>query len=151
MIERIQDPKLIKMLASHPAIFPHVTDDWVKTPEQWDAPRSETIVYLVASDGHVFFGFGAFVPVTWSCYQAHMGFLPCSYGEQALSTFRSMIDWMWANSTAGRLVGEIPIDNRRAIAFAMSAGFIEYGVNQKSRLRGGRLVDQVCLGISKPE
>lgn len=151
MIERIRDPKLVQMLATHPSIFKHVSDDWVKRPEDWVAPVSDSIVYLVASDEEIFFGFGAFFPQTWTCYQAHMGFLPCSYGEQSLSSFKSMLGWMWENSTASRIIGEIPVQNRTAIAFAINAGFERYGVNVKSRLRGGVLVDQVCLGISKPE
>jgi RimJ/RimL family protein N-acetyltransferase len=150
VIERIRDIKLVKMLATHGAIFPHVSDDWTKKPEEWDAPQNDSIVYLVASDGRIFFGFSVFMPQTWTCYQAHLGFLPSSYGEMALTAFKEMLGWMWRNSTASRIVGEICAENRRAIAFSKRAGFEEYGVNQKSYLRGGVLRDQVCLGISKP-
>jgi hypothetical protein len=150
MIERIQDPALVKMLATHPAILPYISDDWTRKPEEWDAPVNDSIVYLVASDAGISFGFGAFVPQTWTCYQAHLGFLPSSYGDVAITAFKEMLGWMWANSTAARLVGEICQENRRAIAFAKRAGFEEYGINQKSFLRGGVLRDQVCLGISKP-
>lgn len=152
MIERIQDPRLVKLLATHPAIFPHVSDDWTRDPGKWDAPENDSIVYLVArDDGHFCFGFAVFLPQTWSCYQAHMGFLPSSHGDVAIAAFKEMLAWMWANSTAARLVGEICQENRRAIAFAKRAGFEQYGINQKSYLRGGVLRDQVCLGISKPE
>lgn len=150
LIERIKDPKLIKMLATDPAIFPHVSDDWVKKPEEWQAPMNDSLVYLVASDGHIFFGFGAFFPQSWSCYQAHMGFLPSHYGAQAIAAFKEMLAWMWEHTTAARIVGEIAQENRRAIQFSMRAGFQKYGVNEKSKLQGGVLHDQVCLGISRP-
>jgi RimJ/RimL family protein N-acetyltransferase len=62
-----------------------------------------------------------------------------------------MISWMWENSTARRLIGEIERSNTLAIRFARRAGFEIYGINRKSKLKGGLLVDQVAMGISKPE
>jgi RimJ/RimL family protein N-acetyltransferase len=112
---------------------------------------SDSLVYLVASDGKIFFGFSAFMPRTWSCYEAHVAFLPSHYGEAAIASFKEMLGWMWTNTTAARIVGEIAQENRRAIQFSVRAGFREYGVNQKSWLKGGVLRDRVCLGISKPE
>lgn len=160
-IERTQDYDAIRLLACHPAIFPHVSDDWTSNPYSWRPPESKEVFYLIASDqgsnGQVFrgivdraLGFAVFVPETRSCFQAHMAFLPRSYGDVALSAFKEMLHWMWNHSTAARIVGQIPIENRRAIAFAKRAGFVEYGVNPKSYLLGGVLRDQVCLGISRP-
>lgn len=149
MIFRSRDWRAIKALVCDPAIFPHVSDDFYKTPESWQPTQSEDVIYLLAKDSVGLFGFGIFLPLTWACYQAHMGFLPRSYGAQAIASFKEMLTWMWANSKARRLVGEIGSDNRRAIQFAVRAGFEKYGVNQKSRLRGGEMRDQVCLGISK--
>ena len=149
IVFRSRDWKAIKALVCDPAIFPYVSDDFYPTPECWQPSESENVIYLLAKDVAGLFGFGIFMPVTWACYQAHMGFLPRSYGEQAISSFKEMLSWMWANSKAQRLVGEICSDNRRAIQFAERAGFSFYGVNKKSRLRGGVLRDQVCLGISR--
>jgi RimJ/RimL family protein N-acetyltransferase len=142
---------MIRELAAHPAIFPHVSDDSVARPEDWAPIESELVRYLIAGDHEGPYGFAIFIPDTWTCWKAHIGFLPRSYGEMALTAFQEMLGWMWKNSTAARIVGEICVDNRRAIAFSKRAGFVEYGVNEKSRLRGGILRDQVCLGISKAE
>ena len=140
----------IRALACHPAIFRDVSDDFFPRPEDWRPIESEQVVYLLASDSAPF-GFGIFIPDTFTCYKAHIGFLPRSYGKQAIGAFREMLGWMWANSTAARIVGEVCEENRRAIRFAVNAGFEQYGVNVKSRLRGGVLRDQVCLGISRPD
>jgi hypothetical protein len=150
MIERSTNTAVIKALATHPTVFPYVSDDFFPDPEAWQPPESETIVYLLAKDAEGFFGFGAFIPENLSCWKAHMGFLPRSYGVPAIEAFGEMLAWMWKHTTAARIVGEICQENRRAIQFAVRSGFEPYGVNRKSRLRGGILRDQVCLGISKP-
>jgi RimJ/RimL family protein N-acetyltransferase len=150
-IERTRDFALIKKLAIDPAIFKHVSDDYYPDPDQWQPVESELVRYLVARDGEGPFGFGIFIPDTWTCWKAHFAFLPRSYGAEALSAFREMLGWMWRETPAARIVGEIPEENRRAIRFALRAGCVVYGVNRRSRLRGGVLRDQVCLGISKPE
>lgn len=150
MIERSKDAARIKTLVGHPSVFPHVTDDFYRDPEKWEPSTSDLVMNLIASDARGDFGFGIFLPRTWSCYEAHMGFLPRSYGPQAIAAFSEMLDWVWSHSKAVRIVGEICQENRKAIKFAMNAGFQPYGVNQKSRLRGGVYRDQVCLGISRP-
>jgi len=147
---RSRDYAAIRALATHPRIFPQISDDYTADPAKWDVPRSEQVIYLLASDGDGPFGFGIFVPQTHVQFAAHMAFLPRSYGAIALASFKTMLAWMWANTTALRLVGEIRRDNTLAIRFARRAGFEIYGVNKKSFLRGGQLIDQVCLGISRP-
>ncbi len=151
VIERTRDWALIQKLATDPSIFPHIYDDFHRDPRQWRPIESELVRYLIARDEKGPFGFGIFIPDTWVCWKAHFGFLPRSYGERAQSGFRRMLGWMWTNTEAARIVGEICEENRRAIRFAMRAGCVVYGVNRRSRLRDGVLRDQVCLGISKPE
>jgi hypothetical protein len=149
-IERTENASLIKTLASHPAIFKHINDDFHQDPETWQPPSSSLIVSLVARDDRGYFGFGIFIPQTWVCYRGHFAFLPRSYGEDSITAFRLMLDWMWQNTKAARIIGEICRDNKRAIRFAMRAGCKAYGINPQSQLRGGVLRDQVCLGISRP-
>lgn len=149
-IERSRDFGLLKKLATDPAIFPHICDDYFSDPEIWQPPRDAFIVNLIARDYAGAFGFGIFAPRTLACYEAHLGFLPRSYGDKALTSFKAMLAWVWKNTTAARIVGEIPIENRRAIAFAKRAGFKRYGLNPASKLRGGVLRDQICLGMSRP-
>ena len=150
IVFRSRDWRAIKALVCDPAIFQYVSDDFYKTPESWQPTQSESMIYLLAKDSVGLFGFGIFLPRTHCQYESHIGFLPRSYGKVAIGAFKGMLDWMWANTTARRIVGEIAQENRRAIQFAVRAGFREYGVNVKSKLKGGVLVDQVCLGISKP-
>lgn len=149
-VARCRDWKLIWELATDPSIFPHISDDFTTEPRKWVPPQNEQMICLVAWDGDNPTGFGIFAPTNWVCYTAHVGFLPRSYGAKSIAGFKEMLRWMWEHTKAVRIVGEIAIENRRAIAFVRRAGFVAYGINSKSILRGGILRDQVALGISRP-
>lgn len=145
MIELCRDPEAIRAICIHPDIFPHISDDY-STPETWHVPALDYFRFYLASDEQGACGFAAFHPRNLACWETHCGFLPRAYGK-ALPEFRTAIDIML--KTAHRLVGEVDVENRRAIAFAKRAGFQEYGLNRKSVLRNGVLRDQICLGLSK--
>lgn len=149
-IFRSHDYSAIRALCIHPRILPQISDDYTSDPKTWKPVESELVIYLLAADKQGPFGFGIFIPQTHAQFGAHTAFLPRSYGNEALTSFKAMLDWMWANTTAHRIVGEIVRENKLAIRFATRAGFRMYGINEKSYLRGGVLRDQVCLGISKP-
>lgn len=149
-IVRTCDLALVKALAIDPAIFPHISDDFAPEPELWQPLPNKEICYLVAIDDIGLFGFGAFIPNNWTCWRAHFGFLPRSYGDQALTAWKLMLDWIWANTRSRRIVGEISAENRRAIRFVQRAGFEIYGTNRGSWMKDGILRDQIALGVSKP-
>lgn len=149
-IFRTRDYKIVRELATHPRIFPQIADDFTADPKTWTPIESEQVCYLLAADEEGPFGFGIFIPDTWACWKTHTAFLPRSYGGDAASSFKKMLEWMWQNTQARRLVGEVVRENLLAIRFARRAGFTIYGINKRSYLRGGILHDQVCLGISKP-
>jgi RimJ/RimL family protein N-acetyltransferase len=151
IVFRSRDYAAIRKLALHPRIFPSISDDYTNDRESWKPTESELLIYLLAKDDQGIFGFAAFIPQTHVQYGAHMAFLPRSYGNLALTAFKEMLAWMWRETKARRLVGEVPRNNHLGIRFARRAGFEFYGINKRSTLRGGRLLDQVCLGISKPD
>lgn len=151
IVFRSRDYEAIRRLILHPRIFPHVSDDFTNDRRAWQPNPSEQVIYLLAKDEQGIFGFGGFIPQTHMQYGSHVGFLPRSYGNLALASFKQMIEWMWRSTQARRLVGEVPRNNHLGIRFARRAGFEFYGINKRSTLRGGVLLDQVCLGISKPE
>jgi len=151
VIFRSRDYKAIRELCLDPSIFPYISDDFTADASTWKPIESDQVVYLLARDAEGLCGFGIFLPDTWACWKAHVGFLPRSYGSVAFTAFKEMVDWMWTNTKAERIVGEIVQQNRRAIQFVTRVGFRPYGVNEKSYRRGGQLLDQVCLGISKPK
>ena len=146
-----RDYHVIHAICSEPSIWPWIHDDHVTNPKTWTPTVGDSLRFLIAADSQGPCGFGAFLAMTWTCWDGHFGFLPRAYGDPAVEAFRRMLEWMWQHTSAQRIVGEIVKENRRAIGFAKRAGFKQYGVNERSYLRDGVLRDQVCLGISKPE
>ena len=151
IVFRSRDFRAIRALALHPRIFPHITDDCSNDPKAWQPTENEQVISLLAKDDQGIFGFGIFIPQTHTQYGAHLGFLPRSWGNLALASWKEMFAWMWKNTNARRCVGEIARDNKLAIRLCRRAGCEIYGINPRSKLRGGKLIDQVCVGISKPE
>ena len=148
-IERIYDLTEIKALATHPAIYDHISDDYFPEPKEWNPEYKSDVVYLLASDDHGVFGFGIFMPRRWSLWESHFGFLPRSSASTAITAYQKMFDWMWEHTKAQRIVGEICAGNSKAVRFALMVGAEIYGVNHASLLKHGRLHDQICLGVSK--
>lgn len=140
----------IRELCTHPRIYPHISDDH-SDRTNFPLPDSESVRYLLCSDERGVFGFVIFIAQNWSCWSAHVGFLPRSYGSEARRAFADAIAWMWKHTPARRLTGEILRENTLAIRFARAAGFEFIGINRKSKKIGGVMRDQVLLGLSKPE
>ena len=46
-------------------------------------------------------------------------------------------------------MANIPTSNRLAIRLAVRSGFTSWGLNRASVLKGGELIDQLMLGLSK--
>jgi RimJ/RimL family protein N-acetyltransferase len=131
-------------------IYEITSDDFSSSPAQYFIPEDERLIYLVAKDGDQVLGFCAFVPVNGVTYDTHVCFLRCAYGENARLAFAAMLAWMWARTRAERIVGAVPDYNPLAVRFAERAGFEHYGRNPRSWMKGGRLHDQILLGISRP-
>lgn len=140
----------VRELCQHPRIFPHISDDF-SDRANFPLPDVDSVRYLLCSDERGAFGFVIFMAQTWACWSAHVGFLPRAYGAEAARGFRDAIAWLWANTQARRITGEILRSNTLAIRFARQAGFEIYGINRQSKLVGGVMRDQICLGLSKPE
>jgi RimJ/RimL family protein N-acetyltransferase len=146
---RSEDFAKIRELCSHARIFPHISDDFTDK-KNFPLPSGDAIRYLLCRDDEGVFGFVIFMATNYACWEAHVGFLPRSYGSQALRAFKAAISWMWANTRARRVTGAVIRENALALRFARKAGFEIFGVNKKAYLKGGKLHDQICLGISKP-
>ncbi len=150
-IERSRDYRTIKAIATHPAVFRFVVDDMSPSPEAWQPIENDDICYLLARDAAAPIGFAAFYPRTGVCYEGHLCFLPQAYGGAAYICALAMTTWMWENTPARRLCGEISDDNRQAIQFVQRVGWDIYGVNHQSWLKDGIVHDRVAVGITRPQ
>lgn len=149
--EKSVDFDIIKRIGNDPAVYKHVSDDFSPEMGKWEPARDPNIIYLLAIDWELcqFVGFCAFWPLNAVLFDSHVAFLPVAYGARAEKAFRQMLNWMWANTAAQRIVGAIPDYNRHAIAFAERFGE-RFGYNAKAWSKGGQLCGLVLIGTSRP-
>jgi len=150
-LERTTDYQEIAHIIHDPDVFDAITDDGSAAQGTALAPPADPrIVYLRASWNGVDFGLFVFVPLSSVLYQGHVWLLPEARG-QAFRLGRAAIAWMWANTAAARIRGEVPGWNWRAIRYAKQVGMRQIGVDWRAFRKNGKLHDLVLFGISRPE
>ena len=148
--ERSEDWQLVKQIITHERIYPHVTDDFAPPAAEWEPLKHPDVWYCVARDCREVLGLWALIPENRICWKVHTCLLPIAWGERALRAALEFREWIWANTNCERLNTDVPVFNRIALRFAQAAGMEQFGVNPKSFKKGGRLHDQIMLGISRP-
>jgi len=149
-IDRSTEYALIRGIMSHPRVYPHLTDDASPAAEDFRPIENEAFCYLVAWDGNELLGLWLLVPLNAVCWEIHTALMPNAWGDRAHRAAAVMLEWVWANTPCRRIVTHVPADNRLAYRFALSAGMRVFGIDEQSFLKGGRLLDQICLGINRP-
>lgn len=148
--ERTKDWEAVRGILGHPAVFPHITDDFSEPIEKWSFERREDAWFVLAKDDEETLGLWVFVPKNAICWEAHTCLLPNARGPRGAEAAKSVLAWIWENTPCLRVVGEIPIYNHMSAKFAVRAGMYKFGINSRSCIKNGRLYDQVLVGISKP-
>jgi len=145
---------LVREIFIHPRIWPYVSDDGSPAPDDYRVPEDPNVWYVLVLDvgeaGAELLGCWTFHPHNLVCWEVHTCLLPVAWGDTGLEAGRAVIRWVWQNTPCRRIITNVAITNRLALHFARNAGLKEYGLNEKSWLKGGKLIDQVCLGISRP-
>lgn len=149
--ERTFDLDLVRMIATHPKIWPHISDDGAGKAEDYRPADHPSIWYVTVLRDRELMGLWAFMPENSVCWSMHTLLLPHSWGKFSHEALPKLFRWMWDNTTCRRIVGTAPVTNRLVINFVKSAGMAEYGLNPASYLKNGVLLDQVLLGISRPK
>lgn len=150
-IERTRDMVLIRNIMTHPKIYSKISDDGCPPAAEFQPAKDEMIIYALARDGSQPLGIWMLIPHNSVCWEIHTCLLPISYGERALKAAAAMLEWFWKHTDGNRLFTNVPSYNRLALRFAKKTGMKQFGVNEKSFLKDGKLYDQIMLGITKPE
>lgn len=149
-VGRINDKELIKEAFTNSRVWGPSTDDGAGSPEDFQPFINESTIYLGVYDDDVFCGVFLFVPRSFVCYEVHTRLLPCAFGAKAVDAVQKASEWMWAGTTAWRIVTEIPNSNSHAVQLAVKAGMAVYGLNPHSWGKDGVLHDCLLLGMSRP-
>lgn len=148
--ERSFDYALIRGIMVHPSVYRHLTDDSSPPAAQYRPIESDAVWYLVVWDGNELLGLWMCVPQNSVCWEIHTALMPNAWGERAHRAAAMLQTWIWVNTPCRRIITNVPADNRVAYHFALAAGMEVYGQNEDSFLRDGKLLTQICLGISRP-
>jgi RimJ/RimL family protein N-acetyltransferase len=148
--EESVDYQLIKSVVDHPAVRRSIRDDFAAS-EDWQPVIHPTVRYLLCRDGDEVLGLFVVVFVSAVLFLIHLMFLPSAWGERSRRALKEGIELLWNNSKCQRITGEVLETNIAALKAMTAAGFETWGVNRKSAIKGGRLVDVYHVGLSRPE
>lgn len=149
-IERTHDMALVAEIMRDPAIWPHVHDD--ATPADWAPTDAEGFFWMLVTLDNGDVG-GVFLvhALNGYCYEMHTCLLPRTWGEQAAKAAQMLAGWVFNVAGGEKLVTNVPANNRAARRFALAGGMQQEGINRASFMKGGKMIDQIFLGITKGE
>lgn len=144
--ERTRDLERVRRaIAGDARVWAASTDDAAPAREAWRPGADERIIYVIASDECGMIALFTLLPQNAVCYEFHM---TRAFGARFAAALKAFFSWVFENTPARRIVGAVPSDNPIAIRALQRAGMRQYGVNEKSFLRGGELRDQILFGVS---
>ena len=146
----IHDAEFVRNIMTDPSIYPYNSDDNSVSPEDFDPSsflKLEAVYFLSPGEDALFM----VTPVNSVTYEVHSCVLPPARGKKAVVYAKYLIAWMFEHTTCRKLVTHVPSCNAPALALAVRAGMEREGVNRKSFLKNGILMDQTVLGICKKE
>jgi RimJ/RimL family protein N-acetyltransferase len=155
VVHRTQDMALVKKLATHPAIYPHIIDDGCpKNPANWHPIDSSNRYYLIPwlislSNDPVPMGIIAFYPLNHVLFEAHIFLLPEFQGKATDSICLKTISWMFANSPCQKIMAFIPTTKIYLVNLVESLNFEREGYIKKSISYQGELVDQYIYSLGR--
>jgi RimJ/RimL family protein N-acetyltransferase len=147
---RTHDMALVASIMRSPAIWPHVHDDG--TPDDWAPTDADSFHWmLVTLDSGEVGGVFLLHALNSHCFEMHTCLLPHAWGEQAAAAAQMLAGHVFHELGGEKLVTNVPVYNRAARRFAIAGGMQHEGINRASFMKGGRMIDQVFLGITKQE
>lgn len=144
----ISDIQLIASTVTNPRIWSSVSDDASSSPEDFKPIISSSVIYLGMFADDEFHGLFMLHQHNAVCWEVHTCLLPIAWGKASVFA-AACVEWVFNDTDCQRLITNVPEGNLLAKRLAMSAGMQPFGINHKSFLKNGILLDQTMLGISK--
>jgi hypothetical protein len=148
---RTRNYDVLTRMARTPELYRQMGDDSAPPRDEYHVLRDERIVYVLAMDGDEPLGFFMLVPESRVMAKFHSIILPSAWGPRALAAIKGLFEWTWRETQFQRLITDVPEFNRAALSFGKRAGLTQYGYNEASFLKGGKMIGQYNLAISRPE
>lgn len=150
-IERTANPGLVRFVVTHPAIYPHISDDHSPAADEYEPVIAEGIYWLACASGDDLAGLFMAHPWNGATYEIHTCILPPFRGPAAREATAAVLAWLFTQTRCQKVVTHVPATNRAAYRLATDSGLKDEGLNRRSFLKGGELIDQHLLGITREE
>lgn len=134
-----------------PAVYSRMVDDFCPPAEKFQPKEFEEFLYALVYDDAQLLGLFLLTPVNGVTVEVHTCLLPCAYGSKAARAAVAMARWVWEHTLCHRIMTNVPVHNRLALRFALSAGMEIFGRNSNSFMCQGKLEDLILLGLSRPQ
>lgn len=152
-IERTFDREFVNEVITHPRIYPHVSQDFAPAPAEFDCGPIMAVpdaLFLVPMDGEERCGVFMVHPHSAIVHEVHTCILP-QYWGRSVEAGRALIEWVFDNTKCLKLLTLVPDHNDLAYRLALKCGMVSQGTLTASYLKGGKLLDQRILAVSKAE
>lgn len=149
-IRVINDISLVEKTLKEPHIYEAGKDDLCPKSEDFHVPVGLSFINAGAYDGEEYLGLFLIEPRCGAVVQIHTCLLKSAWNGRTDECAQAVIDWVWKNTSANRLVTEVPSFNERAKNYAERHGFSVYGVNESAWVKDGIYHDVLLLGLTRP-
>lgn len=134
-----------EVIIDDPEMFDRCSDDYMKD----DLNVMDGRLWLECLKDHKRMGLGCVLFESNSVLSVHIHIPKHNRGRGTKEIGKAILNWIVKNSpnTIHKINTQIPVIYRDVIIFALSLGFKKEGVDRKSIMKDGKLLDRVCLGI----
>jgi RimJ/RimL family protein N-acetyltransferase len=146
---RTYDTEVIEGLMRIPEIWATVAEDG-QDPDKFKAD-CEGECWLLMMNGDEFIGAYNLHSHNSVTTEIHAHVLPAHRKQFSYSTGIAALQWVIDYTDYQKVIAIIPTIYKNVKRFTCSFGFQEEGINRKSYLKNGEIVDQYILGITKDE
>jgi len=150
MIKRctIDDLEFVDAVLTHPAIYPHISDDYSPSIKEFTAkPLLEApMCYVLAYKDY---GIVLSTPINGTLFDTHITMLPEHRGKEAVEASDEFKKYLFNETTCEKIMAIIPDIFPNVMNFVERIGFELEGILTKSIKKNGKLIDQFVFGLEK--
>jgi len=149
--KRTSDLALVRHILTEPEAYASSGDDYVQERSWFRVNEDPRIWYVLpVFDEALVLGLIMFLPRSCVLWEVHLVLLRVRHRPRGRFILAGALRWMFEESSALRIIAEVPACNRLAVRLA-SQVMTGFGVNPHAFMKGGVMQDLVQFGVDKGE
>ena len=150
-LKQAESVEEIDHILKSPELFDRIAEDGI-SPEEYEVPFDGHQCYMKILNDDQLIGVWNLYPVNRSTLNIHCNILE-DHREHGKYAGRLILEWFVDDCPKQyeKLNAEVPVIYPEVYHFTKGFGFSDEGINRQSIMKGGVLVDQYRLGITKAE